>query len=192
MTRASPILYGLQVLKLVWTLDSGGSRPIAYPRDLTAARRSLRAGTLAYSRYRAIEDRIATDLPCDIRCFLAGTEGLAQRSPGSAFVVVDKLTALQCPAVDEFAYVSGCTELDLQVTLPAPEAILGFWCEQARTIYPNPLELVQDASEVVKTWIGELADAGCRHIEVGAPQPDTGITVAGLISPLWTTQKARS
>ena len=169
-------------MKLVWTLDD---------RELLLSARShLRVGALTYADYRAIENRLVGHLSRDHRCFVSGTDGIERSSDDGAFLVFDKVTALPCPAVDEFAYVSGCTELELQVTLPRPDVALHFWGDQTAEVYSDARELVADAEAVVSTWTAELADAGCRHVELG--RASSANEVVGLIEPLWTTRKEPS
>ena len=86
------------------------------------------------------------------------------------FTVASKVEPLPCPGVDEFVYASKRTSLPVKVTLPSPMMVLGFWGEGSRSAYPDPFELARDTAEVVKGWMKELADAGCRHIQIDAPE----------------------
>ena len=86
------------------------------------------------------------------------------------FTVTERVTALPCPAVDEFRYASARTAKPVKVTLPSPMMILGFWNEQSLDAYPDPFELAQDAATAVRKWVRELADAGCNYIQIDAPE----------------------
>jgi 5-methyltetrahydropteroyltriglutamate--homocysteine methyltransferase len=86
------------------------------------------------------------------------------------FTVTERVTALACPAVEEFRYASARTAKPVKVTLPSPMMILGFWNEQSRDAYPDPFELAQDAAAAVRGWVRELADAGCKYIQIDAPE----------------------
>ena len=86
------------------------------------------------------------------------------------FTVTERVTALPCPAVEEFRYASTRTTKPVKVTLPSPMMILGFWNEQSLDAYPDPFELAQDAAAAVRHWVRELADAGCKYIQIDAPE----------------------
>jgi 5-methyltetrahydropteroyltriglutamate--homocysteine methyltransferase len=85
------------------------------------------------------------------------------------FSVVEKITALPCPAVEEFAYASQRTDKPLKVTLPGPAMMLGMWGDASRDAYPDPLQLVADAGEAVAGWMRDLAQAGCTYIQLDLP-----------------------
>jgi 5-methyltetrahydropteroyltriglutamate--homocysteine methyltransferase len=85
------------------------------------------------------------------------------------FSVVEPISALPCPALEEFAYARERTDKPIKVTLPSPLMILGFWGDASRDAYPDPYELVVDAGEAVRGWYRELADAGCTYIQLDAP-----------------------
>lgn len=114
-------------------------------------------------------------------CFdflISGVDGLDQRAGWTArfrdheqddafivtipFVVVEKLRAKAFPGLGEYRYASEHTELPIKVTLPSPTLVLQFWTKEASgETYLDPFELVADAAAIVKTWVRELADAGC-------------------------------
>jgi 5-methyltetrahydropteroyltriglutamate--homocysteine methyltransferase len=85
------------------------------------------------------------------------------------FSVVEKITPLPCPAVEELAYASQRTEKPIKVTLPSPLMILGMWGEAARDAYPDPLDLAADAAGAVLGWARDLAAAGCTYIQLDLP-----------------------
>jgi 5-methyltetrahydropteroyltriglutamate--homocysteine methyltransferase len=85
------------------------------------------------------------------------------------FSVTDRVTALACPGVEEFAYSSSRTDRTVKVTLPSPMMMLGMWNEQSRDAYPDPFDLAADAADAVAGWMRQLADAGCCYIQIDAP-----------------------
>ena len=118
--------------------------------------------------------------------FVSGLEGLSPlpaytvrfhgRRPEDAmevtipFTVTERIRPRVCPGVAEFRYASARTSLPVKVTLPSPMMILGFWNERSRDAYPDPFELASDAATAVRGWIRDLADAGCRYIQIDAPE----------------------
>ncbi|UGS37344.1 cobalamin-independent methionine synthase II family protein [Capillimicrobium parvum] len=85
------------------------------------------------------------------------------------FSVAERISALPCPAVEEFRYARERTSKPLKVTLPGPIMMLGLWGDVSRDAYPDPLELVADAGAAIKRWMGELAEAGCTFIQLDMP-----------------------
>jgi len=86
------------------------------------------------------------------------------------FTVTERITAMPCPALAEFAYARQHTDKPIKVTLPSPTMSIGFYNDHSKDAYPDPLELVSDAAEAVRGWMRELADAGCRYIQIDAPE----------------------
>jgi 5-methyltetrahydropteroyltriglutamate--homocysteine methyltransferase len=86
------------------------------------------------------------------------------------FTVTERIRARPCPGLAEFCYAAARTSLPVKVTLPSPMMILGFWNERSRDAYADPFELAADAADAVRGWMRELADAGCRYIQVDAPE----------------------
>ena len=86
------------------------------------------------------------------------------------FSVVDRVVPLPCPAVNEFRYAAERTSLPIKVTLPSPMLSLGFWSRHSRAAYADPFDLAYDVAEIVKGWMRELAGAGCRYIQIDAPE----------------------
>ena len=119
--------------------------------------------------------------------FVSGTEGL---TPGQSwtvhfrdaggndamevpipFVVTDRLRARTSPGLAEYLYARERTHLPVKVTLPSPTLVTAFWHrEGSADAYPDPFDLIADATEIVKAWIVELADAGCPFIQIDAPE----------------------
>jgi 5-methyltetrahydropteroyltriglutamate--homocysteine methyltransferase len=87
------------------------------------------------------------------------------------FVVTKRLTARSSPGLAEFLYARERTDLPVKVTLPSPTLVSAFWTKEGSgDVYPDVLELVADATEIVKAWVVELAEAGCPYIQLDAPE----------------------
>jgi 5-methyltetrahydropteroyltriglutamate--homocysteine methyltransferase len=87
------------------------------------------------------------------------------------FSVTEQIRPHPCPALKEFDYARTRTDKPIKVTLPSPTLVLGFYAkEHSSDAYPDPFDLVADAAAAVNGWIDELVDAGCRHIQIDAPE----------------------
>lgn len=87
-----------------------------------------------------------------------------------SFVVTEKLRPRSSPGLAEYRYASEQSELPVKVTLPSPTMALSFWTKEGSSdAYPDPFDLVVDAIEIVRSWIRELADAGCTYIQIDSP-----------------------
>jgi 5-methyltetrahydropteroyltriglutamate--homocysteine methyltransferase len=84
--------------------------------------------------------------------------------------VTEKIEVRECPAVAEFRYAAQRTDKIVKVTLPSPMLMLTFYGEASRNAYPDPFELAADAATAVERWMRELAEAGCRYIQIDAPE----------------------
>jgi 5-methyltetrahydropteroyltriglutamate--homocysteine methyltransferase len=87
------------------------------------------------------------------------------------FAVTEKIKAHSSPALKEFFSAKGLTERPLKVTLPSPMLVGGFWLPgHSEAAYPDPFTLFAEAAEAVRGWARELFDAGCRYVQVDAPE----------------------
>jgi 5-methyltetrahydropteroyltriglutamate--homocysteine methyltransferase len=87
------------------------------------------------------------------------------------FAVTEKLRPRSSPGLAEYLYAKDRTELPVKVTLPSPTLVTAFWNREASAdAYPDPFDLIADATGIVRTWIAELADAGCPFIQIDAPE----------------------
>jgi 5-methyltetrahydropteroyltriglutamate--homocysteine methyltransferase len=87
------------------------------------------------------------------------------------FAVTEKVRAQgECPAVAEFRYASQRTDKLLKVTLPSPMLALSFYADASRDAYPDPFDLAADATDAVEHWMRQLAEAGCRYIQIDSPE----------------------
>jgi 5-methyltetrahydropteroyltriglutamate--homocysteine methyltransferase len=95
-------------------------------------------------------------------------EAMAVKMP---LVVTGKLQATGSPGLAEYVYARKRTHLPVKVTLPSPTAVTPFWTKEASSdVYPDVFDLVADATEIVRGWVAELADAGCPYIQIDAPE----------------------
>jgi 5-methyltetrahydropteroyltriglutamate--homocysteine methyltransferase len=86
------------------------------------------------------------------------------------FSVTERISARVCPGVAEYQFTAAHTHRPVKVTLPSPGMITGFWNEHSRRAYPDPFKLMEDAAQAVQTWMQQLAAAGCRYIQIDAPE----------------------
>jgi methionine synthase II (cobalamin-independent) len=97
------------------------------------------------------------------------------------FTVTDKVQARSSPALEEFLAVKDQTKRPVKVTVPSPMLIGGFWStEHSRDAYPDPFVLFAEAAEVVRRWVRELFDAGCRYVQIDAPEFNEVYADAGV------------
>jgi 5-methyltetrahydropteroyltriglutamate--homocysteine methyltransferase len=87
------------------------------------------------------------------------------------FVVTGRLRPRSSPGLAEFLYARERTERPVKVTLPSPTLATAFWTkESSGDVYPDVFDLVADATEIVRAWVVELAEAGCPYIQIDAPE----------------------
>lgn len=87
------------------------------------------------------------------------------------FTVTERVKPKSSPALVEFLACKDRTRLPLKVTMPSPTLIVAFWsAEKSKGAYPDPFSLFADAADALRTWIGELFDAGCRYVQIDAPE----------------------
>jgi 5-methyltetrahydropteroyltriglutamate--homocysteine methyltransferase len=87
------------------------------------------------------------------------------------FTVTGRIKPLSSPALTEFVDAKDRTQRPLKVTLPSPTLVGAFWsAERSRPAYRDAFELFADAADALRAWIGELFDAGCRYIQIDAPE----------------------
>lgn len=87
------------------------------------------------------------------------------------FTVIEKIRANSSPALAEFMAAKDKTERPLKITLPSPTLISVFWSrERSGNAYEDPFELFADAADAVREWVRELFNAGCRYVQIDAPE----------------------
>ena len=87
------------------------------------------------------------------------------------FSITQKVKARRCPGVAEFEYAQAKTDLPVKIAIPSPTILMAtYWnAEHSSEAYPDPVALGHDADAVVRSWIAELIDAGCKYIQIDAP-----------------------
>jgi len=79
-------------------------------------------------------------------------------------------------SLEEFTYARARASKPLKVTLPSPLLLSAFYsAEHSATAYPDPFELFEDGTEVIRQECMELAAAGCEYIQIDCPE----LTFAG-------------
>jgi 5-methyltetrahydropteroyltriglutamate--homocysteine methyltransferase len=72
--------------------------------------------------------------------------------------------------VEEFSTVRGRARLPVKVTLPSPMMLFLLWSdEHSRPAYADPFELFADGVTLMREEAMALADLGCEHIQIDAP-----------------------
>jgi 5-methyltetrahydropteroyltriglutamate--homocysteine methyltransferase len=100
------------------------------------------------------------------------------------FAVTDRIRPGSSPALKEFLAARDRTGRPLKVTLPSPMLIGGFWSpEQSGAAYPDPFALFAESAEAVRGWAGELFDAGCRYVQIDAPEFNEVYADARVLDP---------
>ena len=119
--------------------------------------------------------------------FVAGMHGFSQEpawtvqfhdehgNPGMEveipFTVTGKITARSSPALAEFQAAKDRTDRPLKITLPGPTVVALFWrSDRSNAAYRDPFDLFADSADAVREWARELFDAGCRYVQIDAPE----------------------
>lgn len=84
--------------------------------------------------------------------------------------VVGRISRRKMMTVEEFTYARARARLPLKVTLPSPMLLFLLWSdEHSRAAYSDPFELFADATTLMVEEARALAELGCQHIQVDAP-----------------------
>ena len=100
-------------------------------------------------------------------------ESSKQPAPASraGMAVTGKLRRRRSPVTEEFTYLRARAAKPVKATLPSPLMLLLLWSPQhSRAAYPDPFRLCEDAAEIVREDIRELAALGCTYIQIDAPE----------------------
>jgi len=98
----------------------------------------------------------------------SGSEDITIQLPVAVTGVLRRRRSL---GAEEFAYARGRTERLLKVTLPSPLMLSYFWSPQLSTAaYADPFDMFADAAQIIRDEARELADLGCRYIQIDAPE----------------------
>ena len=86
-------------------------------------------------------------------------------------LITGRLTRRDSLAAREFGYAKQRTTKPVKVTLPSPSSIaLVFWSNEHSTgAYRDATEAMDDLAKVLREEIAALAQQGCRHIQLDAP-----------------------
>lgn len=99
-----------------------------------------------------------------------GAATAAQRAQIPVFPLTSRLSPGHAAAA-EFAYAQAHTRKPVKITMPGPTAVLNRWSPaHSGQVYPTPLDLLNDAVEVIKQEVRELAALGCRYVQIDAPE----------------------
>ena len=84
--------------------------------------------------------------------------------------VVGRISRRKMMTVEEFTYARARARLPLKVTLPSPMLLFLLWSdEHSRAAYSDPFELFADATTLMREEAQALAELGCQHIQIDAP-----------------------
>lgn len=110
-------------------------------------------------------------------------EGQDAMTVAIPFVVTERLRPRSSPGLAEYLYAKDRTRLPVKVTLPSPTLVTAFWTKEGSgDVYPDVMDLVADATELVRDWIVELAEAGCPYIQIDAPE----------LNEVWADERIRA
>jgi 5-methyltetrahydropteroyltriglutamate--homocysteine methyltransferase len=97
-----------------------------------------------------------------------GADGSVIEHPEPA--VVDKVRRVRSRTAEEFTYLRSRARAEVKVTIPSPTFASALWSpEHSPAAYPDFFDLMQDMAAVVRAEIEDLAQLGCRHIQIDAP-----------------------
>jgi methionine synthase II (cobalamin-independent) len=79
-----------------------------------------------------------------------------------------KIMRMQPLALDEYVFLRGTTKVTGKITLPAPSTMHFYRCTDFadESAYPNVDAFFADLANIFRQEIGELAQAGCRYIQL--------------------------
>jgi 5-methyltetrahydropteroyltriglutamate--homocysteine methyltransferase len=84
--------------------------------------------------------------------------------------VVERIGRKRMMTVEEFAYARARARRPVKVTLPSPMMLFLVWSEQhSKPAYSDPFELFADGLALMREEAQALADMGCEHIQIDAP-----------------------
>jgi 5-methyltetrahydropteroyltriglutamate--homocysteine methyltransferase len=109
---------------------------------------------------------------------MVGTDAWQSDDPGTELseleanlLITGRLTRRDSLAAREFGYAKQRTTKPVKVTLPSPSSIaLVFWSNEHSTgAYRDATEAMDDVAKLLREEIAALAQQGCRHIQLDAP-----------------------
>ena len=119
--------------------------------------------------------------------YMRGLRGLSREHPGATLrfrneqggrwsltvpvSAVERVEPIEAsPLLAEYRSAQALTDRRVKVTLPSPMLAIRLWGEHSRDAYPSPFDLARHAAEIVHGWGTELVAAGCRDIQIDAPE----------------------
>ncbi|HUI78369.1 MAG TPA: cobalamin-independent methionine synthase II family protein [Bryobacteraceae bacterium] len=85
--------------------------------------------------------------------------------------VTGKLRRRRSLSAEEFTYLRSRASKPIKATLPSPLMMMLLWSpKHSSSAYPDPFVLCQDAAEILREEISELAALGCTYIQIDAPE----------------------
>jgi methionine synthase II (cobalamin-independent) len=84
--------------------------------------------------------------------------------------VVERIRRKRMLTVEEFSYVRGRARRPVKVTLPSPMLLFLLWSsEHSRPAYSDAFDLFADGVTLIREEAMALAELGCTHIQIDAP-----------------------
>jgi 5-methyltetrahydropteroyltriglutamate--homocysteine methyltransferase len=81
---------------------------------------------------------------------------------------------------EEYVYARARAARQVKVTLPSPSLFASFWDpDRSSGVYETLDDFLQDAAEVLREEVDELASLGCTYLQIDAPH------YALLVDPQW-------
>jgi len=79
-----------------------------------------------------------------------------------------KIARAQPLALDEFVFLNGVAKATAKITIPAPSTMHFYRCNDFadRAVYRDVETFFADLAKVFRREIGELAEAGCRYVQL--------------------------
>lgn len=100
-------------------------------------------------------------------------DGVRQEQETISWVtpITSKLVFNGSRAAEEFRFARAHTSKPLKIAIPAPTAFLTRWSpEHSAAVYPDPVELLADATEMLREEVRALAAVGCDYVQIDAPE----------------------
>jgi 5-methyltetrahydropteroyltriglutamate--homocysteine methyltransferase len=100
---------------------------------------------------------------------LQGMPGHSDMERSDPLTVTGKLRLKRSVAIEEFSFARGKTSKPPKITVPHPFTYHLMYGPESRQAYPDPFELFHDAALLLLQECRELADLGCKYIQIDAP-----------------------
>lgn len=159
------------------------------PVELTLAEdRAVREAVL-------LQEKVGVDVVTDgemrrpVFChnFVKAVDGFEWNVPGNSVIwfdmqgkkivdpvtvgVVRKIRKKHDMSVDEFAYLRGITDKPTKITIPSPTMMSYYFVPGiSDAIYHEPLDYLQEVTQILKESVSELERIGVTYIQIDAPE----------------------